>query len=233
MFSENRSFSYDGETVFLMRGNNLTKNELIIRLKRMNYCVDDSFDKDDLVHVYENAINKDENKIKIFNRLRKDTQYINEKNNLKNYPINLNHQNEIRNTNNKITRNIISNNENLTNYRNRNYPKNSSNIIIKFLKFLMNHKKFVGETLLVSIFAFAFENFMKRLEENTFVFGGVYNSIRNILTPRRIILGFLFFYATRYLLSVLFYYAMGIGLIAVIYLMSKGTIKEFIDFFNN
>ena len=129
MFSENRSFSYDGETVFLMRGNNLTKNELIIRLKRMNYCVDDSFDKDDLVHVYENAINKDENKIKIFNRLRKDTQYINEKNNLKNYPINLNHQNEIRNTNNKITRNIISNNENKENIKLKEIKKYLKEII--------------------------------------------------------------------------------------------------------
>ena len=232
MISEKRSFSHNGEILFAMPGNCLTKNELIIRLKKMEYSVDDSFDKDDLVHVYEDAINYDENRIKIFNRLKKDTEYIKERNKYNNSPRNFNSQNTIRNTNNKITANNVPNNGNLTNNRSKSNEK-SSNIIIKFLKYLLNHKKLVFETFLVSLFAFAFDNFMKRLERNSYCLRGVYNVIRSLFSPKRIIFGFLLFYMATHILNIVFYYILGLGLISLIYLMSKGTIKEFINFFGS
>ena len=77
------SFSYKGETVNIYPGNVLPKNELIIRLKEINFLsIDSSYEKNHLNYIYDIALNYDINKIKIFNRLKKDTEYFNSRNSL-------------------------------------------------------------------------------------------------------------------------------------------------------
>ena len=55
-------YNYNGEILYIYPGNYFSKNELIIRLKEMNFTfADASYDKQDLVTIYEIATSYENN----------------------------------------------------------------------------------------------------------------------------------------------------------------------------
>ena len=73
-------FSYNGETVVIYSGNFFSKNELIAKLKEMNFLsVDSSYEERDLICIYDIALKKENNKINILNRLKRDTEHFNQR----------------------------------------------------------------------------------------------------------------------------------------------------------
>ena len=77
MDSEPISYNYNGETILIYPGHLFTKNELISRLKEMNFAlVDDSYEKQDLVVIYEIATSYQKNIEKIIPKLKKDYKYM-------------------------------------------------------------------------------------------------------------------------------------------------------------
>ena len=59
-------YNYNGEILYIYPGNYFSKNELIIRLKEMNFTfADASYDKQDLVTIYEIATSYENNIEKI------------------------------------------------------------------------------------------------------------------------------------------------------------------------
>ena len=70
-------YNYKGEIIYIYPGSYFSKNELILRLKEMNFTnVDSTYEKQDLVTMYEIATNYENNIEKILPRLRKDYQYM-------------------------------------------------------------------------------------------------------------------------------------------------------------
>ena len=226
------SFSYKGETVNIYPGNVLPKNELIIRLKEINFLsIDFSYEKNHLNYIYDIALNYDINKIKIFNRLKKDTEYFNSRNSL--YKRNIFDEFRSENTdgfqNNLFSREIRKNNNN-NNFEDDSYKDNDfsgrSSFCTRVLGFINNHKIDILEKIFYLIIYLSFDAFLKNISKSNFILGKIINSFRSRITPRRAILGFLLYYIIKYILNTLFYYLFGFGILTIIYIIYKDKIKD-------
>ena len=230
MENQIRTFTNNNETVVLCSGKDLTKNEIIKRLNEMKFMnADPSMSKEDLECIYEIALKNDYNKILIFNKLRQDT---------KNYR--MKHFNprqyiggDVRRTPNpKI---IFDHYDPLKSKPNQdeqdNDTQNSSNspsILRKILSFLNNHKMDILEKVFYLFLIFGFEAFLENYSRKHYFIGKLLKPIRRTITPKRLILGFLFYTIVKYILDVFFYYLFGVGVFAILILILRNKIKDFI-----
>ena len=230
MENQIRTFTNNNETVVLCSGKDLTKNEIIKRLNEMKFMnADPSMSKEDLECIYEIALKNDYKKILIFNKLRQDT---------KNYR--MKHFNprqyiggDVRHTPNpKI---IFDHHDPLISKPNQdeqdNDTQNSSNspsILRKILSFLNNHKMDILEKVFYLFLIFGFEAFLENYSRKHYFIGKLLKPIRRTITPKRLILGFLFYTIVKYILDVFFYYLFGVGVFAILVLILRNKIKDFI-----
>ena len=230
MENQIRTFTNNNETVVLCSGKDLTKNEIIKRLNEMKFMnADPSMSKEDLECIYEIALKNDYNKILIFNKLRQDT---------KNYRMkHFNPRQYIggdvpRTPNPKI---IFDHYGSLISKPNQdeqdNDTQNSSNspsILRKILSFLNNHKMDILEKVFYLFLIFGFEAFLENYSRKHYFIGKLLKPIRRTITPKRLILGFLFYTIVKYILDVFFYYLFGVGVFAILVLILRNKIKDFI-----
>ena len=230
MENQIRTFTNNNETVVLCSGKDLTKNEIINRLNEMKFMnADPSMSKEDLECIYEIALKNDYNKILIFNKLRQDT---------KNYRMkHFNPRQYIggdvpRTPNPKI---IFDHYGSLISKPNQdeqdNDTQNSSNspsILRKILSFLNNHKMDILEKVFYLFLIFGFEAFIENYSRKHYFIGKLLKPIRRTITPKRLILGFLFYTIVKYILDVFFYYLFGVGAFAILVLILRNKIKDFI-----
>ena len=230
MENQIRTFTNNNETVVLCSGKDLTKNEIIKRLNEMKFMnADPSMSKEDLECIYEIALKNDYNKILIFNKLRQDT---------KNYRMkHINPRQYIggdvpRTPNPKI---IFDHYGSLISKPNQdeqdNDTQNSSNspsILRKILSFLNNHKMDILEKVFYLFLIFGFEAFLENYSRKHYFIGKLLKPIRRTITPKRLILGFLFYTIVKYILDVFFYYLFGVGVFAILVLILRNKIKDFI-----
>ena len=229
-------FSYKGEKVYIKPGNVLTKVELISRLNEMKFPVDASFNKNLLVDIYESAINADNNKILIFNKLRKDTEYFKSKYNFQRK--NINDENKINNLNTKKyffnSYKDDTNNKNYYEVKNDDDDQDSSissensSLCRKILKFINNHKIDIIEKVFYLVVIFSFDAFIKNFVKKNYILGKLLMPVRNVVTPKRLILGFLLYSFVKYILNMFFYYLFGFGILTVLYLIFKDKLKDYI-----
>ena len=223
-------FNYKGEKVYIKPGNALTKVELITRLNEMKFPVDASFNKNLLVDIYESAINVDKNKVMIFNKLKKDTECYKSMLNLQRK--NINNENKINSTNAKKYYINYNNNNNYEpiNDDDQDSSKSSENSSLcgKILKFINNHKIDIIEKLFYLVIIFSFDGLLKNFVQKNYILGKIIMPVRNIITPKRLILGFLLYSFVKYILNMFFYYLFGFGILTVIYLIFKDKLKDYI-----
>ena len=198
----------------------------------MKFPVDSSFNKNLLVEIYESAINIDNNKLLIFHRLKKDTDYFRSKYNFQkkiinyeNTTNNINSRKYYFGTDNKINNyqeeeddddSLMSNNEN-------------SSFCRKILKFINNHKIDIIEKLFYLVLIFSVDAFLKNYAKKNYLLGKIIMPVRNVITPRRLIFGFLLITVVKYILNMFFYYLFGFGVLTFMYLIFKDKIKDFIN----
>ena len=227
------SFTYKGETVLIKPGNVFTKLELISRLNEMKFPVDSSFNKNLLVEIYESAINIDNNKLLIFHRLKKDTDYFRSKYNFQKKIIN--YENTTNNINSRKyyfgTDNKINNYEDEEDDGDDSLMSNNENSSFcrKILKFINNHKIDIIEKLFYLVLIFSVDAFLKNYAKKNYLLGKIIMPVRNVITPRRLIFGFLLFTVVKYILNMFFYYLFGFGVLTFMYLIFKDKITDFIN----
>ena len=220
-------FTYNNETVLIHPGKRLATNELIVRLNKMKFMVDSSYNRNDLINFYEIALNNNKNKILIFNKLREDTQYFqkfrnSERKNLDEQDHNTTNPNsKIRFGGPLIDKDTNSNADNA-----ELNSSGSSSFVIKILKFLYNHKMDILEKLVYLIIIIGFDEFMNNFARRHFILGKIINQFRNVVSRKRLILGFLFYCIIKYVLDVLFYYLFGFGALTILFLIFKNKIKD-------
>ena len=231
MENQIRTFTNNNETVVLYSGKYLPKNEIIKRLNEMKFMnADPSISKEDLECIYEIALKNDYNKILIFNKLRQDTKYY--------YRMRLNNPREyIYDDNNNSSQKYIKYrfDDHLTDNQNQdmhdNDTQNSSSspsILRKILSFLNNHKMDILEKVFYLFLIFGFEAFLENYSRKHYFIGKLLKPIRRTITPKRLILGFLFYTIVKYILDVFFYYLFGVGVFAILILILRNKIKDFI-----
>ena len=225
-------FTYKGETVIINPGSTLNNSELIERLLKMNFLsVNSSYKRNDLIYIYDIAINYDNNKFKIFNRLKKDTEYFNLRRNLQKRNLNDDSQSSFSDSNQKkyLIDGEIRNNRIRNNYEDEdNQDSGSSSFCGKALNFINNHKLEILEKIFYLIIIFSFDAFIKNFAKNHYFLGKIINRITSRVTPRRIVLGFLLYHVIKYILNTLFYYLFGFGFLTIMYIIFKDKIKEFL-----
>jgi len=227
-----RTFNNNNETVVLYPGKNLPKNEIIKRLKEMKFMnADPSISKEDLEKIYEIALKNDYNKILIFNKLRQDTKY---------YRMSLNNPREYIDNDDHHTpkpsikynfNNPLNDNQSQNQYKQDNDDQNSSSspsVLRKILSFLNNHKMDILEKVFYLFLIFGFEAFLENYSRKHYFIGKILKPIRRTITPKRLILGFLFYTIVKYILDVFFYYLFGVGVFAIMILILRNKIKDFI-----
>lgn len=229
------SFTYNGETVIIVPGNYLQKNELINRLNEMSFTsINSSYSKDILITIYEALLNLDKNKILIFNKLKKDTKYYISKNDSQ--------RNEFIENQKKINvfapRKYTASGEPDANSNNNDDDNDSmisamsssesSSFCRKILSFLNNHKIDIIEKCIYILLIFGFDAFLKNFAQKHFVIGKIVNYFRSAVTPKRMILGLLAYYIIKYILDMLLYYLFGFGILTLLFVMFKDKIKDFI-----
>lgn len=228
-------FSYKGETLIILPGHLLDKNELIQRLRTIDFlAINSSYNKNDLVYIYEIALTYDNNKLKLYNKLKKDTEY---------YYARMNLQRRNNNDSNEKTYNFTPKKYFFSNEKKNNIIHNyddkdekdftessdSSSFCRRVLQFINNHKIDILEKLFYLFIIFSLDAFIKNFAKNHYFLGKLLMGFRNRVTPRRIILGFLFYYIVKYILNTLFYYLFGIGFLGIMYLIFKDKIKDFLN----
>ena len=232
-------FTYKGESLIIIPGSYLRKEDIIMRLKEMNFLsVDLPYNKSDLNNLYDIAIRYDENKLKIVNRLKKDTQLLNSK---RKFPINLSNrenQNIPMNPNTKKSfcpeenrrdnRFINNNNNDEDNLSELSPPNESSSFCTKVLKFIYNHKMDIIEKLFLIFIIYNIDSYIKKFSENHFILGRLLMRIRNIITPKRIIFAFLIYYVLKYILNMFFYYLFGFGILTIVFLLCRDKLNDFL-----
>ena len=229
------SFTYNGETVIIVPGNYLQKNELINRLNEMSFTsINSSYSKDILITIYEALLNLDKNKILIFNKLKKDTKYCISKNDSQ--------RNEFIENQKKINvfapRKYTASGEPDANSNNNDDDNDSmisamsssesSSFCRKILSFLNNHKIDIIEKCIYISLIFGFDAFLKNFAQKHFIIGKILNYFRSVVTPKRMILGLLVYYIIKYILDMLLYYLFGFGILTLLFVMFKDKIKDFI-----
>ena len=225
-------FTYKGETVIINPGSTLNNSELIERLLKMNFLsVNSSYKRNDLIYIYDIAINYDNNKFKIFNKLKKDTEYFNLRRNLQKRNLNDDSQSSFSDSNQKkyLIDGEIRNNRIRNNYEDEdNQDSGSSSFCGKVLNFINNHKLEILEKLFYLIIIFSFDAFIKNFAKRHYFLGKIITRITSRVTPRRIVLGFLLYHVIKYILNTLFYYLFGFGFLTIMYIIFKDKIKEFL-----
>ena len=230
MENQIRTFTNNNETVVLCSGKDLTKNEIIKRLNEMKFMnADPSMSKEDLECIYEIALKNDYNKILIFNKLRQDTKnyrmkHINPRQYIggdvprtPNPKIIFDHYGSL------ISKPIQDEQDNDT-----QNSSNSPSILRKILSFLNNHKMDILEKVFYLFLIFGFEAFLENYSRKHYFIGKLLKPIRRTITPKRLILGFLFYTIVKYILDVFFYYLFGVGVFAILVLILRNKIKDFI-----
>ena len=228
-------FTYNDETITIIPGKNLPKNELIKRLREMDIVVESSNSKNNLIKSYEYALRKDENKIKIFDKLKKDNILFKKIHNSQRINLEENNQYIINNRLNKHkydnTSFEILNREEDVNMESTNSSissESSSSFSTKLINFLNNNKKDIFMNLVYLLIYFYFDRRMKRFSKNNYFSGKIINYFTRIVTKKRIILGFFFYYGIKCFLEVYFYYLFGFGFFTIMYLIYKNKIKDFL-----
>ena len=228
-------FTYNDETITIIPGKNLPKNELIKRLREMDIVVESSNSKNNLIKSYEYALRKDENKIKIFDKLKKDNVLFKKIHNSQRINLEENNQYIINNRLNKHKYDNTSfetlNREEDVNMESTNSSfssESSSSFSTRLINFLNNNKKDIFMNLVYLLIYFYFDRRMKRFSKNNYFSGKIINYFTRIVTKKRIILGFFFYYGIKCFLEVYFYYLFGFGFFTIMYLIYKNKIKDFL-----
>ena len=104
----------------------------------------------------------------------------------------------------------------------------SPSILRKILNFLNNHKMDILEKVFYLFLIFGFEAFLENYSRKHYFIGKLLKPIRRTITPKRLILGFLFYTIVKYILDVFFYYLFGVGVFAILVLILRNKIKDFI-----
>ena len=236
-------FNYNGEDVIVQPGRVLTKIELITRLKEMNFLpVDASYYKNHLIDLYDIATTYDNNKIKIFKRLKKDTEYYYGRQKIPRRDIYNDNEDENKNQNNSsllkrlffsgVDKNINNNNVGYNNNNENNgddtfsSSQKSSSFCVKLLKFLYKHKMDVVEIGFYLFLVYSYNSFITNYAQKHYIFGKILLQIRNILTPKRLILGLLLFYIFKYMANLFLSFLFGFGFLTFLYFMFKDKIKD-------
>ena len=231
MENQIRTFTNNNETIVLYPGKYLSKNEIIKRLNEMKFMnADPSISKEDLEIIYEIALKNDYNKILIINKLRQDTKYY--------YRMKyINPREYIDDDNNnssKKTPKFIFNDQ-LFDKPNPDVQDNdtqnsssSPSILRKILNFLNNHKMDILEKVFYLFLIFGFQAFLENYSRKHYLIGKILKPIRRTITPKRLILGFLFYTIVKYILDVFFYYLFGVGVFAILILILRNKIKDFV-----
>ena len=223
-------YNYKGEIIYIYPGSYFSKNELILRLKEMNFTnVDSTYEKQDLVTMYEIATNYENNIEKILPRLRKDYQYLKLKEKFKSE----NKREEMDNNNNH-------NNSFFHNFRQNNNDNNqpnssdnsskkslSSYFIGKLKEFLYNNKLALLQKLLCIIAILCMDLIISYISKKYWLIGRLLKEIRKILTPKRLIILFLLYHIITYIVNSLLYYVFGFGIFGFLLLVFKDKIIEF------
>jgi hypothetical protein len=231
MENQIRTFTNNNETVVLFSGKNFTKHEIIKRLNEMKFMnADPSIKKEDLDSIYEIALKNDYNKILIFNKLRQDTKNYNRMK-----QINPRHSivdDSPRTPNPKIifphSDPLIDKQIQDTRDNDTQNSSSSHSILRKILSFLNNHKMDILEKVFYLFLIFGFEAFLENYSRKHYFIGKILSPIRRTITPKRLILGFLFYTVVKYILDVFFYYLFGVGVFAIFILILRNKIKDFI-----
>ena len=241
-------YKYNGEMIYIYPGNFFSKNELILRLKEMNFTnVDSTYDKQDLITMYEIATSYENNIEKIISKLRKDYQYMKLREKFKNenkreeMDDNNNHNNSFFNNfgqrilfDNNRNNNIPSINNNNSNNDQSNSSDNSSNkswssyFFEKLKEFIFNHKFDLLQKLLCIIAILCMDLIISYISKKYGFLGYILRLIRKILTPKRLIILFLLYHVITYIVNSLLYYVFGFGIFGFLLLVFKDKIIEFI-----
>ena len=231
MENQIRTFTNNNETIVLYPGKYLSKNEIIKRLNEMKFMnADPSISKEDLEIIYEIALKNDYNKILIINKLRQDTKYYYRMKyiNPREY-IDDNNNNSSKKTPKFIFNDQLIDNPNPDVQDNDTQNSSSSpSILRKILNFLNNHKMDILEKVFYLFLIFGFQAFLENYSRKHYFIGKILKPIRRTITPKRLILGFLFYTIVKYILDVFFYYLFGVGVFAILILILRNKIKDFV-----
>lgn len=219
------TFTNNNEKVVLYSGKNFSKLEIIKRLNEMKFMnADPSISKEDLDSIYEIALKNDYNKILIFDKLKQDTKYFRLKHyNAREYIDGTLRPKGINKYHFNGTLNDAQNNQD-----NNQNSSNPPSVLRKLLNFLNNHKMDILEKLFYIFLIFGFEAFLENYSRKHYFIGKILKPIRKTITPKRLILGFLFYTIVKYILDVFFYYLFGFGVFAILVVILRNKIKDFI-----
>ena len=225
-------YKYNGEVIYIYPGNFFSKNELILRLNEMNFTnVDSTYDKQDLITMYEIATTYENNIEKIISKLRKDYQYMKLREKFKNenkreeMDDNNNHNNSFFNNfgqrilfdNNRNNNIPPMNNNNNSNNDQSNSSDNSSNkswssyFIEKLKEFIFNHKFDLLQKLLCIIAILCMDLIISYISKKYGL----------------LIILFLLYHVITYIVNSLLYYVFGFGIFGFLLLVFKDKIIEF------
>ena len=230
------SYNINGETIYVYPGRLFTKNELILRLKEMNFAfVDSDYKKEDLITLYDIATNYQNNIEKIINKLKFDYKYFRSRD-LEQRRHNLDEEEDNISNNdshNSMKRNFYGsiNSDNQT--RNNDNNKQQSNSYLssfckKIIKILYNHKMDIFEKAFFIMMILSIDYFIQYISNKYYILGKILKEIRKIVTPRRLIVLYLIYAVVRYILDTFLYYLFGFGIIGLLFLIFKGKIKDFL-----
>ena len=230
------SYNISGETIYVYPGRLFTKNELILRLKEMNFAfVDSDYKKEDLITLYDIATNYQNNIEKIINKLKFDYKYFRSRD-LEQRRHNLDEEEDNISNNdshNSMKRNFYGsiNSDNQT--RNNDNNKQQSNSYLssfckKIIKILYNHKMDIFEKAFFIMMILSIDYFIQYISNKYYILGKILKEIRKIVTPRRLIVLYLIYTVVRYILDTFLYYLFGFGIIGLLFLIFKGKIKDFL-----
>ena len=195
----------------------------------MNFTnVDSTYEKQDLVTMYEIATNYENNIEKILPRLRKDYQYMKLKEKFKSE--NKREEMDNNNHNNSFFHNFRQNNNdnNQPNSSDNSSKKSwSSYFIGKLKEFLYNNKLALLQKLLCIIAILCMDLIISYISKKYWLIGRILKEIRKILTPKRLIILFLLYHIITYIVNSLLYYVFGFGIFGFLLLVFKDKIIEF------
>ena len=237
-------YNYNGEIIDIYPGNSFTKYELILRLKEMNFAfVDSSYEKQDLITLYDIATSYRNNIEKIIYKLRKDKEMMKYR---ENFPKELNKENDnnINIFHNFAKKLLFRDNQNQKIYPNNNVNNNNSKrsdnapssnevssslgskICKKILKLIYNNKKEIMKLIFFATLYYCVNYFVERISNRMFVFGFILKKIWSQITPKRLILLYLGYTIFSYIINSLLFSLFGIGIVGLLYLIFNDKLVE-------
>ena len=245
-------FNYNGEKLFIYPGHLFTTRELISRLKEMKIDLDDSnYCREDIITIYEIAINYEINREKIIVKIKRDNQYMKLKEKLQNKK-----KEEHNNGNNKGIFHLLKekiffegnlnttkqNNDDDNHDDNENSitPDNSSinssssswasYFCKKILKLLYKYKFTIIQKAAILLIILYIDNFLQNISDKYYLLGIIIRWFRSIFTKKRIIMFYLLLHVFLYILNSMFYLLSGVGIFGFLFFIFKDKIM---DFFSN